>query len=75
MTFKQTLSGYPPEVSKLYEDVYQLLKDNPKATFQETTNATPFKGFEINPDFMRRCQTIATAVGFDHYLAERRKEV
>lgn len=75
MTFKQKLSAMPPEVSKLYEDVYQILKDNPEATFEESIDTPPFEGFQVNPEFMKKCQSIATSVGFDHYLADRRKEV
>lgn len=75
MSFKQTLSGYPPEVSKLYEDVYLLLKDNPTAKISETDANTPkFNGFKKNPDFMKKCQNMIDAVGFDHYLVEKRRE-
>lgn len=75
MSFKQTLSGYPPEVSKLYEDVYLLLKENPSAKIAETTADTPkFNGFKRNPDFMKKCQNTIDAVGFDHYLVEKKRE-
>lgn len=76
MTFKQTLSGYPPEVSKLYEDVYQILKENPRATIHEPDeNEEPFDGFTINPDFIKKCQSIVEAVSFKQYLVEKKKEV
>lgn len=74
MTFKQTLSGYPPEVSKLYEDVYQILKENPTATIAEPDSDVPFEGFQTNPEFLKKCQTIEDQVSFKQYLAERKKE-
>lgn len=76
MSFKQTLSGYPPEVSKLYEDVYQKLKENPKAIIIDSkSNPDEFDGFKRNPEFMRKCQNMIDSVGFDHYLMEKKREV
>lgn len=76
MSFKQTLSGYPPEVSKLYEDVYQKLKENPTAIIVDTkSNPDEFDGFKRNPEFMRKCQNMIDSVGFDHYLMEKKREV
>lgn len=75
MTFKQTLSGYPPEVAKLYEDVYQILKENPKAIISDQVEIPPFKGFETNTEFVKKCLLIADAVSFKQYLLEKKKEV